>query len=217
MVGSVTRRASGGVFVGTRVTTGRAPGTGCLLSGFVRLAVAATAGLAAAAMTTSSAISQEGSRAAEPVSSAAPIARALPHEVIVADLSTLVEARSHDVGKIDDDTRCLAKVVHHEAGNQSLKGQLAVAEVIVNRTRSQRFPTTYCAVANQRGQFFHTARYSVAEDSARWRTAVAVARLAQSSGAPHVVPGALFFHAAYVHPGWRRKLLVRIGDQVFYR
>jgi spore germination cell wall hydrolase CwlJ-like protein len=146
-----------------------------------------------------------------------PLARALPHDESGADLDTLVATRADNVDQIDDETRCMAKVVHHEAANQPLRGQLAVAEVIVHRTRSARFPTTACAVANQPGQFFHIAGYRVSPSSSRWRTAVAVSRLAESGSAPEVVPGALFFHASYVRPAWRHRLVTRIGDQIFYR
>jgi spore germination cell wall hydrolase CwlJ-like protein len=134
------------------------------------------------------------------------------------DLDALVEARSHDIDSIDAETRCMAKVVHREAANQSLRGQLAVAEVIVNRTRSSIFPTSACAVANQRGQFSKSVDH-VAHDRARWRTAVAIARLAQCADAPRVAPGALYFHASYVRPAWshKRERIARIGGQIFYR
>ena len=134
-------------------------------------------------------------------------------------LEGLVAFHSSDVDSIDPDTECMAKVVQHEAGNQPLQGQLAVAEVIVNRTRSGRFPSTPCAVANQRGQFFQTASYQVPRTSERWRTAVAVARLAQAGEWAPVAPGALFFHATYSRYDWshRRTLVTRIADQIFYR
>ena len=134
-------------------------------------------------------------------------------------LEGLVAFHSGDIDSIDSETECLAKVVHHEAGNQPLQGQLAVAEVIVNRIKSGRFASTPCAVANQRGQFFQTASYEVPRTSERWRTAVAVARLAQAGEWAPVAPGALFFHAAYSRYDWshRRTLVTRIADQIFYR
>jgi spore germination cell wall hydrolase CwlJ-like protein len=134
-------------------------------------------------------------------------------------LESLIAFHSSDVDSIDPETECMAKVVHHEAGNQPLQGMLAVAEVIVNRTRSGRFPTTPCGVANQRGQFFQTASYDVPRSSERWRTAVAVARLAQAGEWTPVAPGALFFHAVYSRYDWshRRTLVTRIADQIFYR
>ena len=134
-------------------------------------------------------------------------------------LETLVAAHSEDIDSIDRDTECVAKVVHHEAANQPLAGQLAVAEVIINRTHSGRFATTPCAVANQPGQFFHTDSYTPPHASPRWRTAVAVARVAIAGEETPVVPGALFFHASYARPSWshHRPLVSQIAGQVFYR
>ncbi len=133
-------------------------------------------------------------------------------------LETLVAAYSQDTDTVDADTECMAKVVQHEAGNQPLRGKLAVAEVVLNRERSGRFPTTACAVANQPGQFFRTESYHVPRTSARWREAVAIARLAKAGEAAPVVPGALYFHAAYVRPKWaHRTRIARIAGQIFYR
>jgi hypothetical protein len=120
--------------------------------------------------------------------------------------------------RLDIQTECIAKVVHHEAANQPLAGQLAVAEVILNRISSGRFARTACGVANQAGQFFHTMGYHPKADH-RWSTAVAVARVAKSEAADMAAPGALFYHASYVRPAWshRRQLVARIADQLFYR
>ena len=197
------------------------------LSVFLRWAVAVTAGASVIAFTTN-AVSQDGS-AVVLRPAALQLAFASPPNVDIdpapADqepaptLETLVEAQAQDIGSIDADTECLAKVVQHEAGNQPLKGQLAVAEVVLNRMHSSRFPRTACAVVNQPGQFFRIESYHVRRSSARWRTAVAVARVAEAGEAPAAAPGALFFHAAYVRPGWshRRTLVARIAGQVFYR
>jgi N-acetylmuramoyl-L-alanine amidase len=134
-------------------------------------------------------------------------------------LESLVALHGQDIDAIDPDTECMAKVVHHEAANQPLTGQLAVAEVIINRTHSGHFPTTPCAVANQRGQFFQTDAYHVPHTSPRWRTAVAIARIAEAGEAPAAAPGALYFHASYARPDWsyRRPLVTQIAGQIFYR
>ena len=197
------------------------------MSVFLRWAVALTAGVSATAATTS-ALSQAGGpltlRQATPELAFAPppsvaLDTAPADEGPAPTLETLVAAHDDDVDAIDADTECVAKVVHHEAANQPLQGQLAVAEVILNRMRSGRFPTTPCAVANQPGQFFHTDGYHVPHSSPRWRTAVAIARVAEAGEAPPAAPGALFFHASYVRPAWshRRPLVAQIADQVFYR
>ncbi len=122
---------------------------------------------------------------------------------------------------IGSDVECMAKVVYHEAANQALPGQLAVAQVIMNRVNGGAiFAKTVCGVVNQGGQFFRTRRFKVpAHDRARWRTAVAIAALAQEQRLSQVAPGALFYHAAYVRPAWshQHEKIAQVGDQIFYR
>jgi N-acetylmuramoyl-L-alanine amidase len=194
-----------------------------LLSMLMRWAVALTAGFSFVAATTHAA-PQSGAVILRPALQLADLMVA-PQVALDSQapkertLEGLVAFHSSDVDSVDPETECLAKVVHHEAGNQPLQGQLAVAEVIVNRIKSGRFGATPCAVANQRGQFFQTASYEVPRASPRWRTAVAVARLAEAGEWTPVAPGALFFHAAYSRYDWshKRTLVTRIADQVFYR
>jgi spore germination cell wall hydrolase CwlJ-like protein len=192
-----------------------------------------TAGLLVVAATTN-AVSQEGVplvlRQTTPQLTLAPplnivLDQDAPTDVAKTDtgpapsLATLVANHNQNIDNLDRDTECMAKVVHHEAANQPLAGQLAVAEVIVNRVHSGRFAATPCAVANQRGQFFHTDSYHVPLTSPRWRTAVAIARIAETGEAPAAAPGALFFHASYARTDWssRRAFVAQIAGQMFYR
>jgi spore germination cell wall hydrolase CwlJ-like protein len=137
----------------------------------------------------------------------------------IDSLDAQVAVEGVDVAALDPQLECMAKVVHHEAANQSLRGQLALAQLILNRVKSPLFPKSICAVVNQAGQFFHTGAYRVPAGSKRWHTAVAIARIAREEAMPQVLPGALFYHAAYVRPSWaRRRVEVgRIGEHVFYR
>lgn len=116
---------------------------------------------------------------------------------------------------------CIAKVVRHEAANQSARGQLAVAQLIINRTRAgSRFGHTACAVVNQPGQFFDTDSYHPDRKSDAWTRAVAASRDAVQNVSPAVVPGALFYHAAYQAPPRffrSRQRVAVLGDHVFYR
>lgn len=116
---------------------------------------------------------------------------------------------------------CLAKVVHHEAGNQSEKGQLAVAQLVMNRVGAGgRFGNSVCAVVNQRGQFFNTNSYHPDRSSNQWAQAVKVSRDAIEHSSPEVMPGALFYHAAYQAPPRffrTRQRLAVLGDHIFYR
>jgi N-acetylmuramoyl-L-alanine amidase len=122
--------------------------------------------------------------------------------------------------EIDAELECMAKVVHHEAGNQSRKGQLAVAQLIMNRVESGRFAGTICGVANQRGQFFRTDSYNPRRDTDSWQNAVEVSREARDGRSDEVAPGALFFHAAYASGGsffQSRQRVTTLGGNVFYR
>jgi N-acetylmuramoyl-L-alanine amidase len=135
-------------------------------------------------------------------------------------LAQLVEdyASSATLGAQHD---CLAGAVYFEAKGEPLRGQLSVAEVILNRARSGRFPTTACGVVKQRGQFSFVRGGrlpAIPRASAAWRKAVAVARVALEDRADGAAPKALFFHARSVSPGWRGLTRVAaVGNHVFYR
>ncbi|HWW63251.1 MAG TPA: cell wall hydrolase [Sphingomonadaceae bacterium] len=121
---------------------------------------------------------------------------------------------------LDPQLECMAKVVHHEAANQSFEGQLAVAQLIMNRVESDRFPDTPCDVANQPGQFFATASYHPNRHSETWASAVEAAHEALAGTASDVSEGTYFYHAAY-QPATAffrtRTRVMKIGDHIFYR
>jgi N-acetylmuramoyl-L-alanine amidase len=122
---------------------------------------------------------------------------------------------------VDSELECLAGAVYFEAKGEPLKGQLGVARVILNRTRSGRFPTTACGVVKQHGQFSFVrgGRFpAIARGSAAWHTALAIARAARDGRVESPAGRALFFHARSVSPGWRGVTRVAaIGNHVFYR
>jgi spore germination cell wall hydrolase CwlJ-like protein len=119
-------------------------------------------------------------------------------------------------GAVDSELTCLARVVLYEAGAESRAGQLAVAQVVMNRTRSGRFPRTICGVINQRGQF-SSIRSFRAPTGARWNRALGVAREARAGGRAPGIGNALFFHAAHVRPFAGRTRVARLGGHIFYR
>jgi spore germination cell wall hydrolase CwlJ-like protein len=94
-----------------------------------------------------------------------------------------------------------------------------VAQVIVNRTRSGRFPGTVCGVVKQRGQFsfVHGGHLPRAPHGNEWSKSLAVARLVLDGSGERVASNALFFHASGVSAGWHAVRIARIGNQVFYR
>jgi spore germination cell wall hydrolase CwlJ-like protein len=123
-------------------------------------------------------------------------------------------------GTVDKQLECMAKVVMHEAANQARSGQLAVAQLIMNRVGQDRFGDSVCEVVNQPGQFFRTASYHPRRDSDRWATAVEVSRQAMAGHGDQVVPGAVFYHSAHSTPNRffrSRQRITMVGDHVFYR
>ncbi len=123
------------------------------------------------------------------------------------------------------DWQCLAEALYFEARGEPLKGQVAVAEVILNRVDDPRYPRSICAVVHQGGrggcQFSFTCdgRSDAIREKAAFRQAGKVARL-MLDGAPRILTnGATHFHTRAVRPGWARRLpqTAAIGRHLFYR
>ena len=134
-------------------------------------------------------------------------------------LAELVAAHAATV-TTDAEQECLAGAVYFESKGEPLKGQLSVAEVILNRTRSGRFPASVCGVVKQRGQFSFVRGGripAVARASLAWKRAVAIAHIAREKLAEGGAPRALFFHAKRVSPRWRLTRVAAVGNHIFYR
>jgi spore germination cell wall hydrolase CwlJ-like protein len=130
----------------------------------------------------------------------------------------------------ESDLQCLAENIYFEARGEPLEGQYAVAEVTLNRTRALNFPHTICAVVHQSrwdpGRRRPVADFSWTElgalspeDGPAWKRALAVANAAYDDLHDPVVPGALFYHATSIRPGWARTriAIATIGNHIFYR
>ena len=119
----------------------------------------------------------------------------------------------------DEESECLARAVYWESKGEPLAGQLTVAEVIINRSQSRRFPSTICGVVRQPSQFSFVRGGNIPRPpvNAQWRTAVAIARIALADLADGGAPRALFFHARYVRPGWHLTRIATVGNHIFYR
>lgn len=136
------------------------------------------------------------------------------------DLPSLVaQLRASEPGSRE--LECLAVGIYFESKSEPLAGQLAVGQVIANRAHSGgRFPSTYCGVLFQRGQFSFVhgkSLPSVPRASRQWQTAVAIAQIVDQDLKDSAAENALFFHAKRVSPGWRLKRVASIGNHVFYR
>ncbi len=142
-----------------------------------------------------------------------------PRRLTAVSLQDLVTIRAAHPRPMRPETNCLARTVLKEASNQTLRGQLAVAQVVLNRMKSATYPKSACAVVGQPGQFAYTDADLDRGRSKPWDTAVAIATIAQDNRVAQVAPGALFFHATYVSPSWSQthERIAQIGDHVFYR
>ncbi len=134
-----------------------------------------------------------------------------------AELATLV-ADTIDAGTTAYGEReCLARAVYFEARGEPLAGQLAVAQVILNRVASGRYAGTVCGVIAQPGQFsFNHARTPAGGHD--WQVAKAIAAIAATAAWDVVAPQATAFHATRVNVSWTSMHKVgTIGNHVFYR
>jgi spore germination cell wall hydrolase CwlJ-like protein len=121
----------------------------------------------------------------------------------------------------DQQGDCLATSVYFESKGEPLKGQLAVAQTILNRASSGRFADTVCGVVTQPGQFSfvrHDGNMPIApRASAAWQKAVAIAKIAREGLWKQVAPEAMFFHARRVSPGWGKIRVASLGNHIFFR
>jgi len=123
--------------------------------------------------------------------------------------------------------RCLSEALYFEARGETIKGQFAVAEVILNRVASRKYPNTICAVINQgtgkryQCQFTYTCdgRAEIISEPRAWETVGKVARLAMAGGAGNLTDGAEYYHTRSVRPRWSRVFTqtTTIGYHIFYR
>ncbi len=124
--------------------------------------------------------------------------------------------------------QCLASGIYFEARGESVKGQAAVAQVILNRVRNPAYPKTICGVVYQNKDWRNRCQFSFACDNIKdrvnserhWKMAREVA-MATTAGKIWLkeVGSATHYHAVYVRPAWGKtmKKVGRIGLHVFYR
>ncbi len=133
-----------------------------------------------------------------------------------------------DPGKRAAEMRCLAEAIYFEARSEPELGQVAVAQVVMNRVASRLYPNSICGVVYQNRHRHLACQFTFAcegrslriREPAPWRRAE---RLAQEvvSGTSFIesVGLATHYHADYVNPRWARALLRRdkIGRHIFYQ
>ena len=121
---------------------------------------------------------------------------------------------------LDEQGNCLATAVYFESRGEPIEGQLAVADVVINRASSGRYPPDWCGVVKQKAQFsfVRNGQFPGIYDMAAWQTAVAVARTAILNLAREIPNDVMWYHADYVDPNWRHGLqqVEQIGAHIFY-
>ncbi len=124
--------------------------------------------------------------------------------------------------------RCLAEAIYFEARGESVEGQVAVGQVVINRVKNPAYPDTICKVVYQNRHKRNACQFSFACDRIRDRTSVKESwDLAQKLAREMVagkrwlktVGASTHYHATYVKPRWARtmKKLGKIGTHVFYK
>lgn len=124
--------------------------------------------------------------------------------------------------------KCLATAIYFEARGESLKGQAAVAQVILNRVRNPAYPGTICGVVYQNQNWHNRCQFSFACDGIKDRITSRKHYEVAEEIAMAVTAGKIFipsigssthYYAAYVSPGWARTMekMKRIGLHIFYR
>ena len=124
-------------------------------------------------------------------------------------------------------SHCLAQAVYYEAASESLDGQRAVAQVVLNRVRDRRFPKTVCGVVFEGSglrtgcQFSFTCDGSLSRtpSPAAWLRAQAVADAALGGDVMKAIGHATHYHTVWVTPYWGAGLTKwgRLGAHIFYR
>ena len=127
----------------------------------------------------------------------------------------------------DKQWACMTEALYFEARGESTEGQFAVAEVILNRAESRRFPNTVCKVINQgtgrkhRCQFSYTCDglLETMDDQRAYQRMGKIAHIMLNGGPRDLTDGATYYHAKYVNPSWARSFArtATVGKHHFYR
>lgn len=140
----------------------------------------------------------------------------------------------YDQPKVSE-IECLAMNIYFESRNQSRMGQIAVAHVVLNRMKDQRYPDTMCGVIHQSKRnasgapklnqcqfsWYCDGLPDIPRNNAKWKEMMQVAydALMYRRNGIDAAHGATHYHATSVNPRWSNTLdrVMRIDDHIFYR
>lgn len=155
-------------------------------------------------------------------------------DVLHADQTELIIAEVSKQMENSKQLECLATNVYHEARNDGLTGQRAVAWATMNRTQDKKYPDTICGVVyqaelNENGvplrnkcqfSWFCDGKSDEVDDRAAWNVAVKIAEEVFAAYGTEIDPtnGAIMYHANYVEPFWVSSYTetARIDSHIFY-
>jgi spore germination cell wall hydrolase CwlJ-like protein len=166
------------------------------------------------------------------VSDHAAVLRLGPADADWSDLGAPIELAIH-LGRgaaetpSGDAATCLTQAIYYEARSEPLEGQQAVAQVVMNRTRTGRYGNSVCGVVYERSGAYGTCQFTfVCDGSMRrpmqgeaWERAQTVATQALHGFELTPLKDAMHYHADYVSPAWSVTLprIRQIGRHIFYQ
>lgn len=147
-----------------------------------------------------------------------------------AAIATVMPVQPGQFSRAEDvaaDHKCLSEAIYYEARSERTEGQLAVAEVIMNRVADHRYPNTVCDVVYQGATRTTGCQFTFTCDGAmrnkprgrKWEAAqIAAAHVMMDLHEPRT-GSATHYHATYVDPVWNAGLVrtARIDTHIFYR
>lgn len=126
--------------------------------------------------------------------------------------------------KGDAEWECLKTALYFEARGETIEGQFAVAEVILNRVDSLRYPNTVCGVVQQGGSrhcqfsFNCDGKTEAMADPDAEAISGRIARVMLDGAPRNLTDGAMYFHTLGVKPSWSKRFekTASIGAHLFY-
>lgn len=140
-----------------------------------------------------------------------------------------VDVSSMTASERERQLECLSKNIYHEAGSEPFEGKVAVAQVTLNRAESGKFPSDVCKVVYQKNVFMEkvVCQFSWYCENAGKMKPVHGANYTESVAAAKKVlledfrldglKEAMYYHADYVNPGWKKEKVAKIGHHIFYK
>lgn len=139
----------------------------------------------------------------------------------------LLSSAARAEADLQEELHCLALNIYFEARNQPELGQRAVGHVVLNRVQDKRFPGTICGVVQDGGnEKLHRCQFSwwcdgesdEPNNRKAWENSQFLAKFIYWGFSKDPTYGALWYHADYVRPVWRKAFLrgPGIGRHIFY-